>query len=115
VRHRSSEDLWVHSRNLESILLPLRIECVDGVLQLTVAGMVPTGQRLPSSIYHCLSTRYTRGGTSMFADHLMPVEDLHGAGELHAPWPGNTLDPVLRGPSETQRKQQATERCRNNQ
>jgi hypothetical protein len=51
----------------------------------------------------------------MFADHLMPVEDLHGAGELHAPWPGNTLDPVLRGPSETQRKQQAIELCRNNQ
>jgi hypothetical protein len=36
-----------------------------------------------------------RGGTSMLADHLLPVEDLHGAGELHAPWPGGTLDPVF--------------------
>jgi hypothetical protein len=32
VRQRSSEDLRVHSRDLESILLPLRVECVDRVL-----------------------------------------------------------------------------------
>jgi hypothetical protein len=32
VRHCSSEDLRVHLRNLESILVPLRVECVDGVL-----------------------------------------------------------------------------------
>jgi hypothetical protein len=31
----------------------------------------------------------------MLADHLMPAEDLHCAGELHAPWLGNTLDLVL--------------------
>jgi hypothetical protein len=32
VRHRSSEDLWVHSRDLESILVPPRVECVERVL-----------------------------------------------------------------------------------
>jgi hypothetical protein len=31
----------------------------------------------------------------MLANHLLPIEDLHGAGELLAPWPGNTLDLVL--------------------
>jgi hypothetical protein len=42
----------------------------------------------------------------MLSDHLMPVEDLHGASELHVPWPGDTLDPVLWGPGDAQLKQQ---------
>jgi hypothetical protein len=50
----------------------------------------------------------------MLADHLLPVEDLHSAGELHVPRPGNTLDPVLWGPRDTQLKQQATKLCGNN-
>jgi hypothetical protein len=95
VRHRSFEDLQVHLRNLESNLLPSRVECVDGVLQVVVSIMVLAHQRLPSSVGHCLSACRTRGGTSMLADHLLPVEDLHGVGELHAPWPGNSLDLVL--------------------
>jgi hypothetical protein len=55
-----------------------------------------------------------KSGTSMLADHLLPVEDLHSAGELHVPRPGNTLDPVLWGPRDTQLKQQATKLCGNN-
>jgi hypothetical protein len=31
----------------------------------------------------------------MLADHLLHVKDHHSAGELHAPWPGSTLDLVL--------------------
>jgi hypothetical protein len=77
VRHRSTKDLWVHSRNLESILLPLRVKCVDGVLPVTVLRTVPAHQRL--------STSRTRGEASMLADHLLPVKDLHCAGDLHAP------------------------------
>jgi hypothetical protein len=33
VRHHVSKDLWVHSRDLESILLPLRVECIDEVFK----------------------------------------------------------------------------------
>jgi hypothetical protein len=95
VRHCSFEDPWVHSRDLESILLPSRVECVDGVLQVTVLRTVPTCQCLPCSVGYCLNTGCTRGNTSMLANHLLPIEDLHGAGELLAPWPGNTLDLVL--------------------
>jgi hypothetical protein len=40
VRHRSSEVLWVHSRNLEGTLLPPMVKCVDGVLQVTVPRAV---------------------------------------------------------------------------
>jgi hypothetical protein len=105
MRHCSFEDLWIHLRNLESIFLPPRIECVDGVLQVMVPRAVLACQRLPSSVYQCFSTSCMRGGTSMLADHLLPVKDLHGAGELHAPWPRNTLDPILWGPGDTQLKQ----------
>jgi hypothetical protein len=40
VRHRSSKDLWVHSIDLESILLPSLVECVDSVLQVTMSRAV---------------------------------------------------------------------------
>jgi hypothetical protein len=91
VRHHSSEDMWVHLRDLEIIFLPSRIECVDRVLQVVVPRTVPAHQHLESSVGHCLSTSRTTGGTHMLADHLLPVEGIHCAGELHAPWPGNTL------------------------
>jgi hypothetical protein len=97
VRHRSSKDLWVHSRNLEGILLPSRIECIDGILQVTVPGVVPAHQCLSSSVNHYLSTSHMRGGTSVIADHHLPVKNLHGASEFQVPWPRDTLDPVLRG------------------
>jgi hypothetical protein len=45
------------------------------------------------------------GGTSMLADHLLPVEDLHSASELHASWPGNTLELVLWGLGDAQLEQ----------
>jgi hypothetical protein len=101
VSHRSSEDLRVHPRNHEGILLPPRIECVDGVLQVTVLGAVPACLCLPSSVCYCLNTSRMRGGTSMLADHLLPIEDLNSVRELCAPWPGDTLDHVLRGPGDT--------------
>jgi hypothetical protein len=40
----------------------------------------------------------------MLVDHLLPIEDLHGAGELHAPWLGKTLDLVLWGLGHAQLK-----------
>jgi hypothetical protein len=95
VRHRSTEDLWVHLRNLEGTLLPLRVKCIDGVLQVTVPRAVPAHQCLPRCVCHCLIIGRTKGGTSVLANHLLLVEDLHGVGKLHVPWPGDTLDPVL--------------------
>jgi hypothetical protein len=38
----------------------------------------------------------------MLVDHLLPVKDLHYAGELHAPWPRNTLDLVVHGLGDAQ-------------
>jgi hypothetical protein len=80
-----SKDLQAHSRNLEGILLPLRVECIDGVPQVTVPRAVPTHQHLPSSISHCLSARRSRSRTSVPADHKRPIEELHCATELHTP------------------------------
>jgi hypothetical protein len=98
--------LWVLSRNLESILLPPRVKCVDGVLQVTVLRTAPAHQCLPSSVDHYLSISHMRGETSMFADHLLLIEGLHCAGELHAPWLGNTLYLVLWGIGDAQLEQQ---------
>jgi hypothetical protein len=70
-----------------------------------VPGAVPTRQCLPSSVCHCLSTGRTRGGTSVLVDHLLPIKDLHGAGEIRAPWPGNTLELVLWGLGDAQLEQ----------
>jgi hypothetical protein len=71
-----------------------------------VLGVVLARQCLPSCVCHCLIKSRTRGGTSVLADHLLPVIDLHGAGELHALGPGDTLDTILQGPGDTQLKQQ---------
>jgi hypothetical protein len=102
VGHSSSKDLWVHSRDLESILLPLRVECIDGVLQVTVLRMVLAHQCLPRSVDHYLSTHCSRSGTSVPTDHLLPIEDLHCATELHVPWSWSTLDLVLWGLGDAQ-------------
>jgi hypothetical protein len=99
VRHRPSEDWRVHSRDLESILVPPRVECVDRVLQVMVLRVVLARQHLPQDKSH-------KGKASMLADHLLPVEDLFGVGELHVPWPGNTLDLVLQGLGDTQLEQE---------
>jgi hypothetical protein len=71
-----------------------------------VLGAALAHQCLPSSVCHCLNTGRTRGGTSVLANHLLPVEDLHGVGELQAPWPGNNLDLVLWGLGDAQLEQQ---------
>jgi hypothetical protein len=51
----------------------------------------------------------------MLADHLLPIEDLHCVGELHVPWPGNTLDLIFWGLGDTQLEQQTTKLCRHSQ
>jgi hypothetical protein len=38
----------------------------------------------------------------MLVDHLLPIEDLHSAGKLHAAWPGNTLDLIFWGLGDVQ-------------
>jgi hypothetical protein len=85
VRHRSSEDLQVHSRDLESIILHPRVECVDGVLQVTVLRAVLAHHCLPSSFGHCLSIGHSRSGTCVHTEHLISIEYLHDAIELHVP------------------------------
>jgi hypothetical protein len=63
------------------------------------ARAAPTHPRLPSTL----------------ADHLLPIEDLHGAGELHAPWPGNTLNLVVWGLGDAQLAQQTVKLSGNSQ
>jgi hypothetical protein len=50
---------------------------------------------------------------SVPVDHLLSIEDLHYAAELHAPWSWNALDLVLRGLGDAQLKQQTMKLCGN--
>jgi hypothetical protein len=110
VGHNSSKDLWVHSRNLEGILLPSGVECIDGVPQVMVLRVVPTRQ----CIGHYLSACRSRSGTSVPTDHLWPIEVLHCATKLQAPWSWDTLDLVLWGLGYAQLEQQTVKLSRNN-
>jgi hypothetical protein len=60
ISERGMTDLLVHSRNLEGILHSPRIECIDGVLQVTVLGAVPARQCLPAASA-TTSAQVTRG------------------------------------------------------
>jgi hypothetical protein len=102
-------------RNLEGLLLHYRVEGIDGVPQVTVLRAVPARQCLPSSIDHCLYTRRSRSRTSVPANHLWPIEDLHCATELHASWSQDTLDLVLSGLDYAQLEQQTTKLSGNSQ
>jgi hypothetical protein len=95
MRHRSFEDMRVYLRDLESILLPSIVECVDGVLQVMVLRAVPSRQCLPSNVGHCLSTRRSRSGISVPVDHLLSIKDFHCVDELHAPCSWNAVDLAL--------------------
>jgi hypothetical protein len=90
--HSSSKDLRVHSRDLEGILLPSRVECIGGVPQVTMLRVVLAHQCLPCSVLHCLSTRRSRSKISVPVDHLRPIENHHYATKLHASWPRGALD-----------------------
>jgi hypothetical protein len=70
--HRSSKDMRVHLRYLESVFLPQRVECVDRVLLVMVPRAVPAHQCLPSSVCLCLSTSRMRGRTSMLPTTSCP-------------------------------------------
>jgi hypothetical protein len=96
--------MQVHSRELESILLLSRVECIDGVPQVVVPRAIPAHQCLPSSVGHYLSTHRSRSGTSVHADHLLSIEDLHYAAELHVSRSWNALDLVLWGIGDGQLK-----------
>jgi hypothetical protein len=112
MRHRSFEDMRVYLRDLESILLPPIVECVDGVLQVMVPRAVPSRQCLPSNVGHCLSTRRLRSEISVPADHLLSIKDLHCVDELHAPCSWNAVDLALWGLGDAQLKQQTMKLCK---
>jgi hypothetical protein len=77
VRHRSPENLRVHSRNVEIILLPPSVECIDGVLEVTVPGAVlslPTKQCLPSKFFQCHGTSLMRVGQACLPTTSDPLK-----------------------------------------
>jgi hypothetical protein len=61
VYHIHSGDILLHSRGLEFVLLLLRQEAVDGVLQLILVEMAPRSDGLLGGISHNITDRCSEG------------------------------------------------------
>jgi hypothetical protein len=102
VYHLHPGDILLHLGGLEIVLLPLRQEMVDGVLQPTMVTMAPIGDGLPGGISHNLTGRCSEHWSLVPADDPGPVEDLCNGLEFHTPWTRDSLDPISGGRGDAQ-------------
>jgi hypothetical protein len=102
VYHIHSRDILLHPRGLEFVLLLLRQEAVDRILQFILVAMAARSDGLPGGISHIITDRCC----------LVPVEnprsreDLCNCFEFHLPWTRDSLDPVSCGGGDAQVSQQ---------
>jgi hypothetical protein len=107
VNHLHLVNILLHPRGLELVLLLVRREVVDGVLQLDVVVTAPGGDGLPGGVSHNIVVRCPISWTCVPADHLGPMEDLHNGLELHSSWTRDSLDPILGSSGDAQVSQQS--------
>jgi hypothetical protein len=109
VDHLNPRDGDLHLRRPELILLPLRQEVIDGVLQLAVMSAIPIGDGLPSSASHNITARCSECWLGVPANHIGPMEDLHNGPVLKPPWMRDPLDPELWGGGDAHMAQQSSQ------
>jgi hypothetical protein len=85
VNHLHPGDILLHPRGLELVLLPLRQEVIDGVLQLILVEMAPRSDGLPSGVSHNITDRCSEGSPLVPVEDLGPREDLCDGLEFHPP------------------------------
>jgi hypothetical protein len=107
VYHLHPGDILLHPRGLEFVLLPLRQEAMDGVLQLILVAMAPRSDGLPGSISHSITDRCSEGWPLVLAQDPEPREDLCNYLEFHLSWTRDSLDPVSWGGCDAQVSQQS--------
>jgi hypothetical protein len=91
VYHLHHGDILLHPRGLELVLLPLRQEAVDGVLQLALVEMAPRSDGLPGGISHNITDRCSKGCPLVPTENPGPREDLCDGLEFHPPGRGTPL------------------------
>jgi hypothetical protein len=96
MHHKNLGDINLDPRSFELVLLPLRQQVIDRVLQLAMMRAIVGGDCLPCSVSYCISVSCFESWTLVPTDHTRPVEDLHDCFLLFLPWAWNSLDSKLR-------------------
>jgi hypothetical protein len=94
VYHLHLGDILLHPIGLELILLPVRQEVVDGVLQPMLVAMDPRCDGLPGGIGNSIAARGPESWSLVSAEDSRSEENLCDGFELHPPWTWDFLDPV---------------------
>jgi hypothetical protein len=108
VHHLHPGNILLHPISLELILLPVRQELVDGVLQPTLIAADPRCDGLPGGISNSVAVRGPESWSLVSAKDSGSEEDLCDGFELHLPWTWNFLDPILGGGGDAQVLQQSS-------
>jgi hypothetical protein len=69
MNHKYPRDISHDPRSLELVLLPLRQQVIEGVLQLVMIYVVVGGERLPCSVSYCILVSGSESWTLVMADH----------------------------------------------
>jgi hypothetical protein len=95
MHHKHPGDIGLDPRSLELVLLPLRQQVVDGVLELVMIFVVVAGNHLPWSISYCILVSGSESWTLVMAEHIRSVEDLQDCLILFSSRAWNSLDSEL--------------------
>jgi hypothetical protein len=107
VHHLHPRDIFLHHRDLELVLLLVRYEAVDEVLEPTLVAMELRRDSLPGGTSHSVTVRHSEGWPLVSVEDPGPKEDLCDGLEFHPPWKRDFLDPISRGGGGAQVHQQS--------
>jgi hypothetical protein len=77
MHNKHLRDINLGPRSLERVLLPLKQQVIDGVLQLVMIFAVVGGDCLPCSISYYILVSGSKRWTLVIAEHITSAEDLH--------------------------------------
>jgi hypothetical protein len=95
MNHQHPTDICLDRRSLELVLLPLRQQVIDGVLQLVMIFVVVGDDSLPCSVSYYILVSGTESWTLVMADHIRSAEDLHDCPVFFSSRAQNSLDSEL--------------------
>jgi hypothetical protein len=93
--HKHHGDIGLDPRSLELVLLSLRQQVVDGVLQLVMLSGTVGGDCLPCSISYCILVSGPEGWSLVTAEHIRSADDLDNCLVLFSSRARNSLDSKL--------------------
>jgi hypothetical protein len=94
VYHLHPEDILLYTIGLDLVLLSMRQEAVDGVLQLILVATAPRSDGLPGGVSHNITDRCSKGWPLVPAKDTGPGEDLCDSFEFIQPSTRDSLDLV---------------------